>query len=79
MSKTRGRALIISNRDRRTGSDHDNDNIKRMLGKFGFITVGGHDSYTAQVMNLPHSTAKSRYIQYMTINVSIETITVERN
>ena len=51
-SGTRGRALIISNRcnNTRPGSEHDYDNMRRMLDQFGFITVGEHRNYTAEVM-----------------------------
>lgn len=53
MSETRGRALIISNtyNNSRLVSEQDYINMKRMLDKIGFITVGGHRNYTAQVMS----------------------------
>ena len=70
---TRGRALIISNsfdntRHARQGSEHDYDNIRRMLDQFGFITVGDHRNFTAQVyfpsvsriLNIQHSHVKLR-------------------
>jgi len=52
MSETRGRALIISNsyNNTRQGSEHDYANMKRMLEKLGYITVGGHRSYQAHEM-----------------------------
>ena len=51
-SGTRGRALIISNRcnNTRPGSEHDHDNMRRMLDQFGFITAGEHRNYTAEVV-----------------------------
>lgn len=51
MSESRGRALILSNtcNGSRRGSEHDYHNIKQMLDKFGFITVGGHRNYAASV------------------------------
>ena len=52
---TRGRALIISNtcNNDRPGSENDYDNMKRLLDKFGFITVGENKDYTAKV-NMIH-------------------------
>ena len=51
MSDTRGRALIISNsyNGQRQGSEYDYDNMKRMLDWLGYITVGGHRNYPANV------------------------------
>ena len=48
---TRGRALIISNsfNNTRPGSEHDYNNMRRMLEQFGFITVGEHRDYQAEV------------------------------
>lgn len=59
MTETRGRALILSNKfehvnpngevEWRNGSQHDHDNMKQMLETFGFVVVGEHKNYTAQV------------------------------
>ena len=50
-SGTLGRALIISNtcNNTRPGCEDDFENINRMLDRFGYITVGEHKAYTAQV------------------------------
>ena len=50
---TRGRALVISNtcNNTRPGSEHDYHNMRRMLDQFGFITVGDHRDYSAEVSN----------------------------
>ena len=55
MTETRGRALLISNEFRqsdgsyRRGSEHDYRNMSALLVRMGFIVVGDHQSYTAQV------------------------------
>ena len=55
MTETRGRALLISNEFRqsdgsyRRGSEHDYRNMRALLVRMGFIVVGDHKSYTAQV------------------------------
>ena len=51
MTEPRGRALIVSNdfNQTRAGSEHDYQNMKRMLDKLGFGTVGSHENYTAAV------------------------------
>ena len=51
MTECRGRALIVSNdyNQTRSGSEHDYQNIKCMLDKLGFVTVGEHKTYTARV------------------------------
>ena len=51
MTEPRGRALIVSNdfNQTRAGSEHDYQNMKRMLDKLGFVTVGSHENYTAAV------------------------------
>ena len=51
MTECRGRALIVSNdyNQTRRGSEHDYQNIKCMLDKLGFVTVGDHKNYTARV------------------------------
>lgn len=53
LSKTRGRALIISNKcgTTRPGSEHDYANLQRMFEDFGFVTVGDHKDYTATVVS----------------------------
>ena len=56
MTKTRGRALILSNKYEgsgskdRKGSEHDHANMKLMLESFGFIVIGEVRNYTAQVV-----------------------------
>lgn len=56
MSKSPGRALIISNTYHNTtqGANHDYGNIERMLDSFGFITNGGHRGYTAKVRQMKY-------------------------
>lgn len=59
MTRTRGRALIISNRYEytnvegktvwRQGSQHDHTNIMLMLERCGFVVTGEHKNYSAQV------------------------------
>ena len=51
MTEPRGRALIVSNdfNQTRAGSEHDYHNMKRMLDKLWFVTVGTHKDYTAAV------------------------------
>ena len=60
MTETRGRALILSNKHQlidqnghvtwRKGSQHDHLNMKLMLERFGFVVLGEHKNYTAQVV-----------------------------
>ena len=60
MTETRGRALILSNKHQlidqngdvtwRKGSQHDHLNMKLMLERFGFVVLGEHKNYTAQVI-----------------------------
>lgn len=60
MTKTRGRALVINNRDGiskktgqrgRAGSEHDYVNITNMLKKFGFVisNLSADKDWNAQV------------------------------
>ena len=57
MTEPRGRALIVSNdfNQTRAGSEHDYQNMKRMLDKLGFVTVGSHENYTAAVSIIEYS------------------------
>lgn len=51
MTEVRGRALVVSNKhgETRRGSEHDYKNIRVMLDKLEFETVGDHKNYTAAV------------------------------
>ena len=49
LTSTRGRALIISNKHNRVGSEYDYENLYHTFDNLGFVTVGAHRNYTAQV------------------------------
>ena len=65
MTKTRGRALILSNKYEytdqrgqqvwRKGADIDHENMRNMLENFGVVVNGEYKNYTSEVTHLIYS------------------------